>query len=316
MTASWHPTAGVDALKMRARMLQNIRAFFCARNVLEVDTPVLVESGITDLHIDSVVVRQSPADHYLQTSPEYAMKRLLCQGSGDIYQVCKVFRDGEVGRRHNPEFMLLEWYRLGMSDAQLAAEVVALICQVAERTLVVNPIHYADPFLQRWDIDIFTASTAALVEIATCEGVSPDCDMDKDSWLDLLFSLCIAPTFAEHELTVVQAFPASQAALARRHANGETAARFEVYWGEIELANGYHELVDAAEQRQRFEHDNAERLQAGKPEMPLDERFLAAMTDAELPDCAGVAIGLDRLLMCVLGVRHIDAVIAFPAGRT
>ena len=308
---SWRPGASLHALAERARMLQRIRAFFMARGVLEVETPLLSKAGNTDPSIASLEVCDGG---WLHTSPEFAMKRLLAAGSGDIYQICKVFRGGESGRFHNPEFTLLEWYRLGFDDRRLADEVVALIGEVAARRLDVVSVSYRSLFLDALGIDPLRAGMDELQALARGRGIAPDGDMPRDDWLDLLLSHVVTPSFPADRLTVATDYPASQAALARLNADGETAARFEIYWGAVELANGYFELTDPVEQRRRVDAEQSARRRRGLPPIRADERFLQAI-DHGLPDCAGVALGLDRLLMKVIGVEHIDEVIAFDAGR-
>lgn len=298
-------------------MLQSIRAFFDARDVLEVETPQLSAGANTDPSLASFAVDAGEAKRYLHTSPEFAMKRLLAAGVGDCYQVCKVFRAGESGRWHNPEFTLLEWYRLGFDDVRLSDEVVALIRALGAADAVSLPVvrlSYRQLFQEILGVDPLTAKPGHLAVIARQQGVHPGCEMNGDAWLDLLISHCIAPAFPDDRLTIVSDFPASQAALARLHPDGVTAARFEIYWGSVELANGYHELSDADEQRRRVMAEQQQRVQMGLVQLPADERFLQAM-DAGIPDCAGVALGLDRLLMKLMGAQHVDAVIAFPFER-
>ena len=309
---SWKPSAGHGALQARARMLQGVRAFFFARDVLEVETPLLSRGGNSDPAIESLRVCNGG---WLHTSPEFAMKRLLAAGSGDIFQVCKVFRSAEAGRFHNPEFTILEWYRLGLDERQLADEVAALIHHLADvddAALPVRRIPYASLFEDAFGIDPLDTSIDRLEALAQARGVHPGCEMAHDDWLDLLLSHCITPEFSEQCLTVVTDYPASQAALARLNSDGRTAARFELYWGTVELANGYHELIDAGEQRRRVERERRTRRQRGQADVSPDEHFLQAV-EAGLPDCAGVALGLDRLLMKLLGVAHIREVVAFPA---
>jgi lysyl-tRNA synthetase class 2 len=322
--ADWSPTAGRDALAARARLLEQVRGFFAAAGVLEVETPLLCRAGATDPALASLATRyRGPAaphgaTRYLQTSPEHAMKRLLAAGSGPIYQICKAFRDGERGRRHNPEFTLIEWYRPGWSVTALADEVVGLIRAVLPRRLREERLRYSQAFDRTLGIDPHRADVHALRAAALNAGV-PGADAlelpSRDAWLDLLMTHCIEPGFDAAAITVVTDYPASQAALARvRPGDPPVAERFEVYVGGMELANGFHELADAAEQRARFLADNARRRAGGLPEMPLDERLLAALA-AGLPDCAGVALGLDRLLMLATGARDIAEVLAFPLER-
>jgi lysyl-tRNA synthetase class 2 len=316
--------AGRDVLAARARLLAQVRRFFAAAGVLEVETPLLSRAGATDPALASLVTRYSGpvAPHgaflYLQTSPEFAMKRLLAAGSGPIYQICKAFRDGERGRRHNPEFTLLEWYRPGWTAATLADEVVGLVREALPRRLREERLSYAQAFERALGFDPHRADADALRAAATNAGVPGADALDlptRDAWLDLLMTHCVEPGFDAAAITVVYDYPASQAALARvRPGDPPVAERFEVYVGGMELANGFRELADAAEQRARFTADNARRRVERLPEMPLDERLLAAL-DAGLPDCSGVALGLDRLLMLAVGAQDLAEVLAFPLER-
>lgn len=240
------------------------------------------------------------------------MKRLLASGSGDIFQICKVFREGESGRFHNPEFTLLEWYRLEMDCLALANEVVALIQLVngSQKELYQETITYSDLFKSYLEIEIDLVDNQILKK--TAEEQIPGCpqNLTLNEYLDLLLSHCICPQLDSRQLTIVYDYPASQAALARLNADGVTAARFEIFWGGLELANGFQELQDAEEQRQRFVADNHWRRKQGLAEMPIDENLLAAL-ETGLPDCSGVALGLDRLLMCLTGAAHINEVLSF-----
>nr|WP_284048216.1 EF-P lysine aminoacylase EpmA [Marinobacter sp. ATCH36] len=309
------------ALESRARQLAWVRGFFAQRGVMEVETPVLGRYGVTDINIDSIPAGPTPlaagsAEAWLQTSPEYHMKRLLAAGAGPVYQVARVFRDGESGRRHNPEFSLLEWYRPGFTDSDLMAEVSDLVCGwlgcEAPRTM-----RYRDVFLRFSGVDPFLASNAELS--ARCEQWVEPSQLQaftRDDCLDLLMSCQVEPALAGTGPVFVTGYPESQAALARvSEQDGlRQAHRFELYVQGVELCNGYWELTDCDEQRQRFAADNQARLAAGKPEMPIDQDFLAAL-QAGVPDCAGVALGLDRLLMLKLGLDNLAGVIAFPADR-
>ncbi len=317
----WQPTASLAAIKSRAQQLAWVRGFFARRNVMEVETPVMGRCSVTDLNIDSVPA--SPAfsaggqrDLWLQTSPEYPMKRLLAAGAGDIYQVARVFRDGERGARHNPEFSLLEWYRRGFDDVELMAEVADLVCGWLECPRPVT-LEYREAFLRFTGIDPFTSDTNALRQLCR-RWMSPDqvAELLRDECLDLLMSFCVEPELANLGPVFITGYPESQAALARiSDVDGlRKAHRFELYVEGLELCNGYWELTDVAEQRARFDSDNLARRRAGRPEMPVDEALLAAM-DAGVPDCAGVALGLDRLLMLKLGVKDITEVLAFPSER-
>lgn len=323
-TDSWRPGAELENLKTRARILAVIRAFFAARNVLEVETPILSPAATTDAHLDSLCTRYQGPGHpagqilFLHTSPEFPMKRLLAAGSGPIYQLCKVFRQGERGRRHNPEFTLLEWYRPDWSYHALMSEVEALARQVLGpfRPLgETERLTYAEAFIRHAGIDPLNSSLAGLRECAGAHGLTVASDVqvdERDFWCDLLMSHVIEPRLGQGHLTFIHEYPASQAALARLvSGRPEVAERFELYLEGVELANGFHELADAIEQRARFEHDNRRRAQRNQPVMPMDERLLAAMAHG-LPDCSGVALGVDRLVMLACGVSEIDGVIAFP----
>lgn len=305
----------------RAQVLSRIRALFAGRGILEVDTPALSSSANPDPAIESFCVESGGQAHYLHTSPEFAMKRLLAAGSGDIYQLCKVFRQGERGRNHNPEFTLLEWYRLGLDHHQLMQEVAELIISLADQegmNLTLKTVTYREIFQQRLNIDPFVTGTEALSQVAREQGIDVDGEavhcLDEDQWLDLLLSHCIMPELPARQLTLLHDYPASQASLARLNGDGFTAARFEVFWGSLELANGFHELQDSREQRERFEHDNAARAREQAHSVPLDEHLLQALEHG-LPDCSGVALGIERLLMKLLGEDSIDAVMAFPLER-
>lgn len=317
--AGWQPSASIDTLRARAELLARVRVFFAERGVLEVDTPLLCRAGATDVLLESVLAADplgGARPWYLQTSPEFAMKRLLAAGSGPIYQLCKAFRQGEAGRHHNPEFSMLEWYRPGWDDQQLMDEVVALA------SLVVGPrpveqISYREAFQRQLGIDPHRASLDELRALArehVCVGFDSD---ERDTWLDLLISHCLQPGFGRGCFTFLRGYPASQAALARIEQDElgvPVARRFELYIDGIEIANGYHELVDAAEQAVRFAVDNARRATLGLPEVVVDEHLLQAM-QAGLPECAGVALGFDRLVMLALGAERLGEVLSFSADR-
>lgn len=320
----WRPSAPPEALKARAQLLGRIRAFFAEAGVLEVETPALSSAGSTDPALASLMTRYvgplvaHGATLYLQTSPEPAMKRLLAAGSGPIYQICRAFRDGERGRLHNPEFTLLEWYRPGWDHHRLMDEVAGLMRQLLGPGLHEERLTYGEAFARRLGIDPHDASPPQLQAVAVREGVPGADSIDlgtRDAWLDLLVTHCIEAGLGEDGICFLYDYPATQAALSRvRAAAPPVAERFELYWRGVELANGFHELADAAEQRHRFEGDNARRRAAGLPEVPVDERLLAALS-AGFPDCAGVALGVDRLLMLILGAERIDDVLAFPLDR-
>jgi lysyl-tRNA synthetase class 2 len=319
----WRPTASLDRLRLRATILERIRAFFSRLDVLEVDTPVLSPAASTDPALSSFKTSYhgpgaAEGDiRYLHTSPEFPMKRLLAAGSGPIYQICKVFRDGESGAQHNPEFTLLEWYRTGFDHIDLMDEVEQLLADVLLDIMPIAAVHhwcYRDLFNDVAGIDPFTATPAELRTYlqanheVTAVGLS---DADRDAWLDLVMTHVIEPRLGDG-LVFVRDYPASQAALARlRSGTPAVAARFEVYLNGVELANGFHELTDAVEQRLRFDKELKRRRQTGVEEVKPDERFLSAL-NAGLPDCAGVALGLDRLLMLASGSECVQDVIAFP----
>lgn len=316
----WRPDAPIHNLRARARILAQIRQFFAERQVLEVETPVLSRCAVSDPFIDSLEVsfgfRPGVEDErlYLQTSPEYAMKRLLAAGSGDIYQMAKVFRNGESGPRHNPEFTLLEWYRIGFDDRQLMSEVDALL-----RTLLpdleVRYLSYAQLFETELGLDPHTASLERLQQVCRAHLDAPFEDDDRNTWLDLLMSHVLEPRL--QGAVFVHSYPASMAALARlrRDEQGrQVAARFELFVNGIELANGYHELTDAAEQARRLEVDQQQRAVLGLPQRPLEQRLIRAL-ETGLPACAGVALGVDRLVMLALGAESLEEVISFMMER-
>jgi elongation factor P--(R)-beta-lysine ligase len=327
----WRPAAAREQLMARAALLQRTREFFAARSVLEVDTPLVVNAPVSDVHIHSACVRlaaepaatgAAPAEcYFLHTSPEYAMKRLLAAGSGDIYQICHVVRGNERGRLHNPEFTLIEWYRVGFSLSELIDEVDALVRVLLRPTAPPKSerVSYREAFLRELALDPFTTSETELAQAAEPLGfraaAGRGARMGRDEWLELLMGGVVGPRLGRGALTFVHGYPATQAALARLDpADPRSAQRFELYCAGIELANGFHELSKATEQRARFEQDNMRRQQLGLPVFPLDERLLAAL-EAGLPDCAGVALGFDRVAMLALGAAHIDEVLPFPTSR-
>ena len=316
----WRPNAPIHNLRARAKVLERIRHFFAECNVLEVETPVLSHCAVSDPFIDSLEVsfgfQPGIEDErlYLQTSPEYAMKRLLAAGSGDIYQMAKVFRNGESGRRHNPEFTMLEWYRLGFDDRQLMAEVDALLRSVIP-DLEVSYLSYARLFESELGLDPHTASLEQLQRICREHVDAPFEDDDRDTWLNLLMSHVLEPRL--QSAVFIHSYPASMAALAqvREDEQGRrVAARFELFVNGIELANGYHELTDAAEQARRLQADQQQRAALGLPQRPLELRLVQAL-ETGLPDCAGVALGVDRLVMLALGAEGLDQVVSFMHER-
>ncbi|MEN8168947.1 MAG: elongation factor P--(R)-beta-lysine ligase [Pseudomonadota bacterium] len=314
----WRPNAPLENLKKRARILQRIRAFFAEHGVLEVETPGLSAAALTDPAIDSLHTRYIGPGHaegldlYLHTSPEFPMKRLLAAGSGPIFQIARVFRQGEAGRRHNPEFTLLEWYRPGYDHHALMDEVEELVAPVLGLGGKAERLSYRSAFLQFADIDPLQASITELREAAQRLDIGDfDAEEDRDFWLDLILSHSVEPNLGKGGLCFLTDYPASQASLARLNPdNPAVAERFELYYKGVELANGFHELGDSAEQRKRFEAELAERVDKGRERPPMDERFLAAL-EAGFPDCAGVALGVDRLVMLAVGAESLDQVIAF-----
>lgn len=320
----WRPSAEIEALRGRAELLARLRSFFASRGVLEVETPALSAATVTDLHLHSLTC---PLDFsgeirpfYLQTSPEFAMKRLLAAGSGPIFQLCRSFRDAEGGRLHNPEFTMLEWYRPGFDHHDLMDEMADLL-ELLLGGRRAEKVSYEAAFAAAYGIDPHGAAAPELSRLAAARGlelVGFGPESSADDWLQLLFAHGVEPGLGRGRPTFVYDYPASQAALARVGSDlpggPPRARRFEVYAEGIELANGFHELQDAAEQRRRFEADHAERRRRGLPLPPIDENLLAAL-EAGLPDCAGVALGIDRLVMLALGKRSLAEVIAFPADR-
>jgi elongation factor P--(R)-beta-lysine ligase len=310
---TWRPSASLESLRARARLYQQVRAFFAKRGVLEIEAPVMGAAAVTDPYIDSISVRCGSRTCYLQTSPEFAMKRLLAAGSGPIYSLGKVFRNGERGRRHNPEFTLLEWYRPGFDDHQLMDEVGQLLEQVLP-DLSVQKMSYRQWF-KPLELDPHTASVAELEAVARQwidTGIESE---DRNLWLDLLVTHVLEPKLSAG-LVFVYDYPATQAALARitTDATGQRVARrFEAFLNRMELANGYWELTDAAEQSARFAADQAKRAQENLSVPPSDEKLVQAL-EYGLPDSAGVALGIDRLLMCITGAHAIGEVIAFDDG--
>ena len=310
----WRPTASPQHLKARAKLLQDIRSYFSGQTVMEVETPIISRAGNTDPEIQSI---RTDDGGYLRTSPEFPLKRLLATGLGDVYELGRVFRAGEAGRNHNPEFTMLEWYRTEFDYHHLMDEVAALVLHCGHGKFDLWPqqkLSYRELFQQYLGLDPFRADIDELAGIAKDHGVS-DIELGRRQWLDLLISHFIQPELPGNGLTFVYDFPADQAALANiREDTPPVAERFELYLGHTELANGYQELTDAAEQQLRFEDENIQRKNRGEPIYPPDEHLLAALTHG-LPECAGVALGVDRLLMAICGADSLDEVIAFPFSR-
>ena len=320
---SWQPSMNWQHAKQRAQILSQIRAFFLAKNVIEVDTPLLSHATVTDPHLDAFVTHfnYSKASHcdesvalYAQTSPEFAMKRLLASGYGCCYQICKAFRHEQHGRYHNPEFTMLEWYRVGFDHFKLMDEVAALMslilgCQQVER------ISYQALFIRELAIDPLTADKAELIKLITSHNKLSDW-LEQEECIDTLLQFIMAeliePTIGKDIPCFVYDFPASQASLAKISSQDRRVAeRFECYFKGIELANGFHELIDVEQQKLRFEHDNEVRAQLGKSKQAIDNNFISALANG-IPACAGVALGIDRLIMLALSASKIDQVITFP----
>ncbi len=319
----WLPTADRDVIRQRAGMLTRVRRHFAAEQVLEVQTPVLSAAAASDPQIASVAARTgSGAVRFLQTSPEFPMKRLLAAGIGDCYQVCPVFRDGESGRLHNPEFTMIEWYRLGFDATRLQQDVDQLLrraCDGLRSFPEARRVTYREAIEAACGLDSDTADVAKMRAVLAERGIAPVAaeDWDRDAWLDLLMGAVVGPGLGHDAPVFVRDYPASQAALARLRTEPggrRVAERFELYLDGIELANGFHELGDALEQRSRFEQDLRLRRARGLPVNPLDHRLIAALEHG-LPECAGVALGFDRLLMAALGLPSLAAAMCFPADR-
>lgn len=321
----WRPTASLENLARRAELLRRVREFFHARAFLEVETPIVSHDIVVDRHLDPFATRWTPDPTrpdvgetlWLQTSPEFGMKRLLAAGAGPIYQVTRAFRNGEAGPLHNAEFTILEWYRPG---DDLAAGM-ALLSEVAECLFArgaAERVSYAEVFERELEIDPHRADVRALKGACERAEISVPASLteeDRDGWLDLLVSECLQPKLGAARPTILYDYPASQSALARvRHDDPPVAERFELFVDGVELANGYHELLDADELRARNARGNAARASDGKQTLPGDSRLLAAM-DAGLPNCAGVALGFDRAVMVAIGAKTIEEVIAFPRAR-
>jgi lysyl-tRNA synthetase class 2 len=315
---NWRPASGPDAAKRRADMLRRLRDYFDVESVLEVDTPALSPSAVSDVHIESLAVQSSltTSPLYLQTSPEFCMKRLLASGYPDIYSICRVFRDAEVGRGHQPEFTMIEWYRLSFSLDEIIADTVAAIAAALDEPRLKEQlvaVEYQDAFLFACGINPLDASAS---DLADATGADADLRRTlgdaRDDWLDLLMTTRVAPSFAKDKLTVVKHYPASQAALARLCPDDiRVADRFEIFMGTVELANGYVELTDADVQAGRIADDQIERARRKIPKRPHDQNLIAAL-ESGLPACAGVAVGLERLHMMYDKTDNIHDVIPFP----
>ena len=308
---TWQPSASLEAIRARAALLASVRAFFAARNVLEVDTPQLARYGVSDPHIQCIPV---PGYGYLQSSPEYHMKRLLAAGSGPIYQICRAYRDGEAGGRHNPEFTMLEWYRPGFALDDLVQECLTLFAELFPGAQS-KTYRFRDLFRHVTGLDPLTTKDADLIAHAESHG-APE-GLTKTAAVDYLMATRVEAALPAEQLSVVTDFPGWAAALAQtcEDKDGTTVAyRFEIYYRGLELANGYQELTDAEEQRDRFDKDNMLRREQGFKPMNADPCLLAAM-DHGLPDCSGVAMGVERLLMAQGAHGRIDGVQTFPWSR-
>lgn len=314
----WRPTGSLAALRARASLYRQVRAFFQARGVLEVETPALSQAGNTDPNIHSFRVDTPGGSRYLHTSPEYPMKRLLAAGSGDIFQICKVWRQDESGRKHNPEFSMLEYYRVGFTYPQLMREVAALLHEVIPHLKVAPEVRtYRECFLETLGIDPHVAPEAELATTAAAQGIDiqgTQSTLSRQAWLDLLFTHCIEARFPTDRLTFVCHYPATQAALARIRQEAShspehshwVAERFEVYLGSLELGNGYQEQTDATPLERVLREEGAQHAQT----IPVDVRFIAAV-QAGMPFCAGIALGLDRILLCRMQEKHLHRVVSF-----
>ncbi|MGY1519990.1 EF-P lysine aminoacylase EpmA [Luteimonas sp. A482] len=321
---NWSPSASRSSLLLRARVNALVREFFARRGVLEVETPILSRAGNTDPNIASFCLEFSgrtdgaPRTRWLRTSAEFPMKRLLAAGIGDCYELGRVFRDGEAGGRHNPEFTMLEWYRVGWDHMRLADETVELVqaaLALVGREASVASTSFRALYRDTLGIDPMTANIEELRAASGGIDIDPD-GLGRDDWLDLLMTHRIQPGFPPNQLLVLHDYPAAQCALAKVVARDDVdvAERFELYLGSLELANGYHELLDGSEQRERFVRDVAVRHGRGTGAPPIDEALIEAMHSG-LPACAGVALGIDRLLMAMLGTPRIADVLAFDFGR-
>ena len=316
----WQPTASLDMLKTKARLLSKLRAFFAEKEILEVQTPVLSQAGNTEPTIESFSTKSKEQNLFLNTSPEFAMKRLLAAGCGDIYQITPAFRQEEQGKRHNPEFTLLEWYRLDFDHYALMKEVNSLVQFVADGFIKLGESQsysYQDAMIKFADVDPFDATIDDLktaIARAGIDAIGME-DAFKDTWLDLLMSQVVEKNLPLNCPVFIYNYPASQAALAKiQKGSPDLAERFELYVNGMELANGFYELTDAKEQEQRFIKDQEERKELGLQEIPIDTYLINALNEG-LPNCAGVALGLDRLLMVLTGKEHINEVLTFPFDR-
>jgi elongation factor P--(R)-beta-lysine ligase len=320
--SDWRSGCSAGLLRKRAELLQKVRSFFDKQGVLEVDTPAISRFPAIDLHLDPLTVNEVSAGpvRYLITSPEYHMKRLLCAGSGSIFQICKAFRQDESGQRHNPEFTMIEWYRAGWDHWQLMDEVDALM-QVLLGCAPADRISYCDMFQQQAGVDPFSLTTGSFLNCCEKHALSPPgyltgAGVSNDDRLNFLMGALIEPSLGAERPVFLHSYPASQASLARINLeNPLVSERFEVFYKGMELGNGFHELADAMEQASRFENENRLREKIGKLPFAVDDAFLAALNHG-LPDCAGIAMGFDRLVMLALGLDDIEDVIPFSWDRS
>ena len=330
---SYAPTMTLAMAQQRAQLMSTVRQFFATHQVLEVQTPLLSQAGNTDTFLQSVAAQvtyqDKPYTYYLHTSPEFAMKRLLASWQVPIYQICSVFRDNEIGVRHNIEFTMLEWYQPNYSLDDMAAELGELLAALYGHSVVMSHYRYVDAFMDFVGIHPLTASLDALQAVAEDKGLTSfdfNSDLDntedgeadiRQSWLDLLFSHAVEPNLGHDLPTLIIEYPPATAALAKTAVDKEgntVAKRFELYINGIEIANAYDELADGQALRERFEQDNQLRKRHNLPQMPIDEHLLAA-SDALIP-CSGIAVGIDRLLMVITGANSLEDVISFPSGLT
>ena len=315
-TATWQPSASIPNLLKRAAIMAEIRRFFADRGVLEVETPCMSQATVTDIHLFPFETRFVGPGHsqglnlYLMTSPEYHMKRLLAAGCGPVFQLCRSFRNEEMGRHHNPEFTMLEWYRPHFDMYRLMNEVDDLLQQILD-CKPAETLSYQFVFQEYVGLDPLSVTRQELVEAARKHNFMADEDEDRDTLLQFLFSEVVEPKIGQEAPVAVYHFPSSQAALAQLSPeDSRVAERFEFYYKGLELANGFHELTDAREQQHRFEQDNRLREKAGLPQREIDHRLLAAL-QAGIPNTSGVALGVDRLIMIALGAESIKEVISF-----
>ncbi|GAB2640063.1 EF-P lysine aminoacylase EpmA [Psychrobacter pocilloporae] len=325
---NYAPTITLAMAQQRAKFIGDIRQFFTSRQVLEVQTPLLSQAGNTDTFLQSVAAhvtyQDRPRTYYLHTSPEFAMKRLLASWQVPIYQICPVFRDNEIGVRHNIEFTMLEWYQPNYSLDDMAGELNELLTALYGHPMVMSHYRYVDAFMDFVGIHPLTASLSALQAVAEDRGLigfdfndADDSEANRrQSWLDLLFSHAVEPNLGHDLPTLIIEYPPATAALAKTALDKEgnkIAKRFELYINGIEIANAYDELADGPALRARFEQDNQLRHRHGLPKMPIDEHLVAASDD--LIPCSGIAVGVDRLLMVITGAKTLEEVIAFPSGQ-